>query len=61
VNAQAFVDAENDDRVACWNGKVLAALHFEVVNKRSSSGPATVVRRIENAEMSAAAEKMGGG
>jgi hypothetical protein len=59
VNAQAFVDGrEATSAVACWKGKVLAALHFEVVSKRSSSGPATVVRRIENAEMSAAAEKM---
>jgi hypothetical protein len=62
VNAQAFVDGrEATSAVACWKGKVLAALHFEVVNKRSSSGPATVVRRIENAEMSAAAEKMARG
>lgn len=59
VNAQAFVDGkEATSAVACWKGKLLAALHFEVVNKRSSFGPATVVRRIENAEMSAAAEKM---
>jgi len=59
VNAQAFVDGkEATTAVACWNGKVLAAIHFGVINKRSSSGPATVVRRIENAEMSAAAEKM---
>lgn len=59
VNAQAFVEGrESTSAVACWNGKVLAALHFEVINKRSSSGPATVVRQIENAEMSDATEKM---
>jgi hypothetical protein len=59
VNAQAFVEGkEATTAIACWQGKVLAALHFEVVNKRSSSGPATVVRRIDNPEMSAAAEKM---
>ena len=59
VNAQAFVDGkEATSAVACWKGEVLAALHFEVINKRSSSGPATVVRLIENAEMSAAAQKM---
>ena len=52
VNAQAFVEGkEATSAIACWQGKVLAAIHFEVVNKRSSSGPATVVRRIENAEM----------
>jgi hypothetical protein len=59
VNAQAFVDGkEATTAVACWNGKVLAALHFEVMNKVSSAGHATVVRLIENLEMSVAAEKM---
>lgn len=59
VNAQAFVEGkEATTAIACWRGKVLAAIHFEVVNKRSSSGPATVVRRIDNPEMQAAAEKM---
>jgi len=59
VNAQAFIDGgEATSAVACWKGDVLAALHFEVINKRNSSGPATVVRLIEDAEMSAAAEKM---
>jgi hypothetical protein len=59
VNAQAFVDGkEATSALACWKGEVLAALHFEVVKKRSSSGPATVVRLTENAEMSAAAQKM---
>jgi hypothetical protein len=59
VNAQAFIEGrESTSAVACWKGEVLAALHFEVINKRNSSGPATVVRLIENVEMSAAAEKM---
>jgi hypothetical protein len=59
VNAQAFVEGrEATSAVACWKGEVLAALHFEVIKKRSSSGPATVVQLVENAEMSAAARKM---
>lgn len=59
VNAQAFVAGhEATSTVACWNGDVLASLHFEVVNKRSSVGPSSVLRLIENSEMSAAAEKM---
>jgi hypothetical protein len=59
VNAQAFVEGkEATSAVACWDGKVLAALHFEVIKKTSSAGHATVVRLIENPEMSAAAEKM---
>jgi pyruvate carboxylase len=59
VNAQTFVaGCEATSAVVCWKGAVLASLHFEVVNKASSRGHATVVRLIENAEMSAAAEKM---
>ena len=59
VNAQAFVAGhEATSAVVCWKGVVLASLHFEVVNKASSRGHATVVRLIENAEMSDAAEKM---
>jgi hypothetical protein len=59
VNAQAFVDGrEATTAVACWNGKVLAALHFEVIRKTSSTGHATVVHSIENPEMAAAAEKI---
>jgi hypothetical protein len=59
VNAQTFVDGkETTSAVACWKGKVLAALHFEVISKTSSVGHATVVRLIENSEMSAATEKM---
>jgi hypothetical protein len=59
VNAQAFIAGhETTSTVACWKGKVLAGLHFEVVNKRYASGPATVVRLIENGEMASAVEKM---
>ncbi len=59
VNAQSFVAGrEATSAIACWKGEVLAGLHFEVMNKDVASGPATVLRLIENAEMSAAAEKM---
>jgi len=59
VNAQMLVAGhEATTTVACWKGAVLASLHFEVVNKRSSVGPSSVLRLIENPEMSAAAEKM---
>jgi hypothetical protein len=59
VNAQTFVAGrEATSAVACWKGEVLASLHFEVLNKGVSAGPATVLRAIEHAEMSAAAEKM---
>jgi carbamoylphosphate synthase large subunit len=59
VNAQSFVAGrEATSTVACWKGTLQAALHFEVLNKRDTVGPATVVRLIEHDEMSAAAEKM---
>ncbi len=57
VNAQAFVAGhEATSTIVCWKGTVLASLHFEVVNKASSAGHATVVREIENPEMSGAVE-----
>ena len=55
VNAQAFVAGhEATSTVACWKGKVLASLHFEVLRKVSTAGHATVLRIIENSEMSLA-------
>jgi len=59
VNAQAFVAGrEATSAIACWEGIVLASLHFEVLKKQDAGGPSTVLRLIENPEMSAAAEKM---
>jgi len=59
VNAQEFVAGrEATSAVAAWQGKVLASLHFEVINKRDAAGPSSVVRLIENPEMSSAAETM---
>ena len=59
VNAQAFVAGrEATSTVACWEGKVLASLHFEVLKKADQSGHATVVRLIANPEMSSAVEGM---
>jgi hypothetical protein len=59
VNAQAFVAGhEATSTIACWKGKVLASLHFEVLRKCTDAGHATVVRLIENGQMSAAIEKI---
>jgi hypothetical protein len=61
VNAQGYVTGcEASSTFACWNGKVLAELHFEVLNKADRTGPATVIRMIDNREMSMAAEKIAG-
>jgi hypothetical protein len=59
VNAQAFVAGRDaTSTVACWQGSILASLHFEVLNKHDSTGPSTVLRIIENFDMSIAAERM---
>jgi len=59
VNAQEFVSGrEATSLVACWKGAVLAGLHFEVLTKQGATGPATVMRVIENFEMTSAAGKM---
>jgi hypothetical protein len=57
VNIQSFINGqEATSTVVCSKGVVLAALHFEVVNKASSTGHATVVRLTQNPEMASAAE-----
>jgi glutathione synthase/RimK-type ligase-like ATP-grasp enzyme len=59
VNAQAFVAGrEATSTIACWKGKILASLHFEVLKKTASTGHATVLRSIEHSEMADAAEKI---
>ena len=59
VSAQTVITGhEATSTVACWQGTVLAALHFEVVNKKYAAGPATVMRLIENPEMTGTVEKM---
>ena len=59
VSGQAFVAGhEATSTLACWQGKVVAALHFEVINKRHQAGPATVMRLIDHPDMSAAVEKI---
>jgi hypothetical protein len=59
VNAQSFVTGrEATSTIFCWKGSILASLHFEVLNKMHAAGHATVLRLLEHAEMSAAAEKI---
>jgi hypothetical protein len=59
INAQAFIAGrEATSTVLCWQGSVLASLHFEVLHTAYSSGPATVVKLIQNTEMQEAAEKI---
>jgi glutathione synthase/RimK-type ligase-like ATP-grasp enzyme len=59
VIAQSFVAGhEATSTVVCWQGSVLASLHFEVLRKSHAAGHATVVRLIENPEMSNGVEKI---
>jgi glutathione synthase/RimK-type ligase-like ATP-grasp enzyme len=59
INAQEFVPGvEATSLVACWKGQVLAGLHFEVLSKERWTGPAAVMRLVENNEMSEAAQKI---
>jgi hypothetical protein len=59
LSVQAFVAGhEATSTIVCWKGDVLASLHFEVLRKCSAAGHATVVRLIDNAEISTAVEKV---
>lgn len=61
VSAQEYVTGRDvTSLVACWKGEVLAALHFEVVNKQYARGPSSVLRLIENEEITVATEKLAG-
>lgn len=59
VNAQTFVaGCEATSTIACWGGRVVANLHFEVLSKHDSRGPSTVLRFIDNPDMSLATERI---
>lgn len=44
--------------VACWKGKVLAGIGVEVISTEGLTGPATIVRVVNNPEMMIAAERI---
>jgi len=59
LSAQRFISgSEATSAVACWEGKVIASLHFEVIHKKHAAGHSTVVRVINNAEMLSATSKL---
>jgi hypothetical protein len=59
LNVQQYVSGhEATSTVACWQGTVLAGLHFEVLSKTTPTGPASVMRLIDSCEMSTVAEKI---
>lgn len=55
VSAQQFIlGGDANAAVACWKGKVLASVSVSVLETRVARGPASVVRILDNAEISAA-------
>jgi hypothetical protein len=59
VSAQRFVPGQPANAaVACWQGKVLAAVFVEVICSNGATGPATVVRVISHPGMFLAVERM---
>jgi carbamoylphosphate synthase large subunit len=59
VVAQSFIRGSPANcAVVCWQGKVLAGVGSEAVSTQTSTGPATVVRLVDNAEMMDAARKI---
>lgn len=46
--------------VACWRGQVLAGISVEAIQTLHSTGPATVIRVVQNSEMKEAAERLVG-
>lgn len=46
--------------VFCWNGKVLALIGVTVIRSDGATGPASIVRIVDNAEMKFAAERIAG-
>ena len=56
VSAQRFVAGKPaTSALACWQGKVVAAHHFDVVQASSATGPASVVTRTDCPQMRASA------
>jgi hypothetical protein len=57
VSIQRFIKGpETTCTIASWKGQVLANLSFEVLRTWEARGPASVLRAIDNLEMSSAAE-----
>jgi carbamoylphosphate synthase large subunit len=59
VIAQSLVNGRPANcAVVCWQGKVLSGIGVEVVSTNGPTGPATVVRIVEDSEMMICAERI---
>ena len=56
---QEAIDGQPANRaVACWEGEVLAGVSVEALRTQHATGPATVVRFVNNAEMEDTAQRL---
>ena len=59
VTVQDFIAGIPANRaIACWRGEVLAGTSVEAIRTQHPTGPATVVRVVDNAQMSDAARRL---
>jgi ATP-grasp domain len=59
VSVQSYIHGRPANcAVVCWNGRVLAGVAVEVVSSDGLTGPASVVRIVDNAEMMFAADRI---
>lgn len=59
LTVQAYIQGRPANRaVFCWQGTVLAGISVEVVASLSETGPASIVRVVENRSMSDASERL---
>ncbi len=59
IIAQSYVQGRPANcAVVCWEGKVLAGFGVEAVSAEGATGPATVVRVVNNPDMMIAAERI---
>jgi carbamoylphosphate synthase large subunit len=61
ISIQRVIEGQEANcALACSEGKLLACISLQVVERTETHGPATVLRLIDNAEMHEAAEKIVG-
>lgn len=61
VSVQQFIPGKPATTAfACWQGRVLAAIHMDVLETQDATGPACVLRRVECKQMEQAAVRLAG-
>jgi hypothetical protein len=59
VSVQAYVAGEPaTTSVACWQGRVLASIHMDVLETSDPTGPASVMRRVDCPQMEETAHRL---